>query len=169
MVLCVAPVATGKTDEFKCDMGRQCFLAKMRKAFIAGRTFGAMGVIEKAGLAEAARIETDKPDDAVEQLKGLQIQFKGAPKASRAITAVGMKLVMAKKTSRKPATTKSRSRPRTRPTDSEKKAKSRLGLARSYLTSGKKEKAGEILRSILADFPKTEAAAEARKLLGTQR
>ena len=142
------------------------FLAKMRKAFIAGRTSGAMGVIEEAGLAEANRIETDKPDDAAEQLKRLQIQFKGAPKASRTITAASMKLARAKKSSRKSATTKATSRPGGRATDPEKKAKSRLGLARSYLMSGKKEKAGEILRSILADFPKTKAADEARKMLG---
>lgn len=147
------------------------FLARIRKAHIAGRTSGAMVVIEEAGLTEAAKIETDKPDDAAEQLKGLQIQFKGAPKASRAITAVRMKLarVKIKKPSRKPATRKATSRPLARPADSEKKAKSRLGLARSYLASGKKEKAVKILRSIVADFPKTEAADEARKELGEQR
>lgn len=135
------------------------FLAKVRKAFIAERTGKAMAVIEEAGLAEVARIEADKPDDAAEQLKKLQTPFKGAEKTSRAIAALRAKL--ARESSPGPATTKTGSRA----ADPEKKAKSRFSLAKSYLMSGKKDKAAEILRSILADFPKTQAAEEARKKL----
>jgi len=137
----------------------KAFLAKVRKAFIAERTGKAMAVIEQAGLAELARIETDKPDDAAEQLKKLQTRFKGAEKTSRAIAALMTK--PARKSSPGPATTKAGSRP----ADPEKKAKSRFKLAKSYLMSGRKDKAAGILRSILADFPRTQAAAEARKKL----
>ena len=144
----------------------EVFLAGVRKAFIAKRTAEAMVIIEGAGLVEVLRIETDKPADAAEQLKGLQIQFKGAVKASRAITALRTKL--ARKAPPRPTTRKAtpRSRPMIWSEAMEKKARSRLGLARSYLTAGKKEKGAKILRSILADFPETLAADEARKKLG---
>ena len=144
------------------------FLSKVRKAFISERIAKAMTVIEGAGLMEVLRIETDKPADAAEQLKELQIRFKGAVKASRAITDLRIELV--RKASAKPTTRKAspRTRPRIWPGEAEKKAKSRLGLARSYIMAGQKEKGAKILRSILTDFPDTSVADEAREMLGKQ-
>ncbi|MCK4623752.1 MAG: serine protease [Phycisphaerae bacterium] len=47
----------------------------------------------------------------------------------------------------------------------EEKAMVQLSLARSYLSCGKKQRAIEILRSILTDFPQTKAAKQAREEL----
>jgi hypothetical protein len=142
------------------------FLAKVRKAYIAERTAQAMLGIEGAALVELLEIKSVKPADAADQLKALQVQFKGAPKASRAISNFRIKL--AKKAPPKPPTPKPTpaSRPWKWSKASEKKAKSRLGFARSYLLAGKKEKWNEILRAVIADFPETLAADEARKKLG---
>ncbi|MFW6133298.1 MAG: hypothetical protein ACOC8F_05320 [Planctomycetota bacterium] len=47
----------------------------------------------------------------------------------------------------------------------ESRAQTKLGLARSYLKMGMERKAGEALRSILTDYPDTDAAEAARKEL----
>lgn len=64
----------------------------------------------------------------------------------------------------KPMPIETKRRPSRVPTGDEK-ATRKLELARSYLSAGMKQKAIEILKSILADLPKTEAAKEARKEL----
>jgi hypothetical protein len=51
--------------------------------------------------------------------------------------------------------------------DPEDTATRRLKLARSLVNDGKEEKAAERLREIIAQYPKTRAAGEARQLLDT--
>ena len=46
-----------------------------------------------------------------------------------------------------------------------KRARGKLGLAKSYLESGVKDKAVKILTSIVKDYPETAAAKDARKIL----
>ena len=57
--------------------------------------------------------------------------------------------------------------PRTRPASrpAEEPAKSRLQLARAYLANGLKDKARQTLAKLVADYPKTPQAAEAKQLL----
>ena len=45
------------------------------------------------------------------------------------------------------------------------KAKSRVRFAKTYLSSGLKEKAASILKEVIEKYPNTESAAEAKKLL----
>jgi Tfp pilus assembly protein FimV len=45
------------------------------------------------------------------------------------------------------------------------KAKSRVRFAKTYLSSGLKEKAASILKEVMEKYPNTDSAAEAKKLL----
>lgn len=58
-------------------------------------------------------------------------------------------------------------KPTTKPTPRvlplEEQALARAALAKSYLDAGIKEKAIDLLRSVIADFPQTEAAVQAKK------
>ncbi|MBL7134702.1 MAG: hypothetical protein ISS78_11435 [Phycisphaerae bacterium] len=50
-------------------------------------------------------------------------------------------------------------------TSPEKKAAGQLGMARAYLGFGKKGQARDMLEAIIENYPKTRAAADARKEL----
>jgi len=63
------------------------------------------------------------------------------------------------------ATVKPKPKPKLAPKSPEKKAEGNLKLAKMYLAVGKKVKAVEILKGIIADYPGTEAAKAAAKKL----
>ncbi len=62
--------------------------------------------------------------------------------------------------------TKPASRPAPHVLSPEEKARGRFSLAKAYLTAGRKQKALDVLRSVIRDFPETGAAVQAQREIG---
>jgi hypothetical protein len=151
------------------DLGRWLHVLEGRTDGLLARSFGLAGQI--------GPIVVIGPDN--------RVLYKGGPADTPAAWAVAAALRQiekkikpkadpAKPTSRPagtvgPATVHPTPAPTTRPTVAEDKSEQMLKLAQTYRSGGLNDQADEMLRKIVADYPTSPAADQARKLLAGEK